>query len=153
MSNNIKNFLPKINVKYKDGFIYSSVDCYIPLKTKCKQQNFGVLFLFGLFIGFVNGFFGGGGGMICVPILSSLICLPSKVSHATAILVMLPLSISSFIVYAFKNTIDINNFIVIGIAFSVGGLLGAFLLKKINNVLLGLIFSLIIIVAGLRLLF
>ena len=49
--------------------------------------------------GAVNGIFGGGGGMIVVPLLTSVGQKPPLVAHATAILVILPVSLASAIVY------------------------------------------------------
>ena len=42
-----------------------------------KKQIF-LLILSGAVIGFLNGFFGGGGGMVCVPILQRVLSLSSK---------------------------------------------------------------------------
>jgi uncharacterized membrane protein YfcA len=109
------------------------------------------LIIAGLFIGFVNGFWGGGGGMICVPILINLLKLPEKKGHATTILIMLPLCIASFVVYLIKGSFDFGLAINIGSGFLVGGIIGAVLLKKINNTALKFIFSIIIIMGGVKL--
>lgn len=110
------------------------------------------LILSGLFIGFVNGFWGGGGGMICVPILVNLLKLPEKKGHATTILIMLPLCIASFIVYLLKGSVDLGLALNVGIGFVLGGVLGAIILKKINNIALKLVFAIVIIVGGVKLL-
>ena len=41
-------------------------------------------------VGFVNGFFGGGGGMLLVPLLEKAMKCPVKKSHATAIAISYP---------------------------------------------------------------
>lgn len=110
------------------------------------------LLLSGIVIGFVNGFWGGGGGMICVPILSTLLKLPEKKAHATAILIMLPLSVASFVVYLLKGTLEWNVAVYVTIGFVCGGVLGALLLKKINNILLRIVFSFVIIAGAIKLL-
>lgn len=120
---------------------------------KSPKINAIWLILAGLVVGFVNGFWGGGGGMICVPILISLLKLPEKVGHATTLLIMLPLSLVSFIVYLIGGSIDWSIAFNVGIGFVLGGVLGAILLKKINNYVLKFVFSLIIIYGGLRLVF
>jgi uncharacterized membrane protein YfcA len=55
-----------------------------------KRKNKINLFLLnafgGLLIGFANGFFGGGGGMLAVPFLQHVLKEDEKVSHATAFL-------------------------------------------------------------------
>ncbi len=100
-------------------------------------------------IGAVNGFFGGGGGMICVPLLM-LLGLDEKKSHATAILVMLPISIASAIIYYSHGFLDFNVAIFVSIGAIIGSLLGAFFLKKISSKALSYVFSVIMIIAGIK---
>jgi len=134
------------NMKNKNCEIY-----YKNYSTKwIKQDKFNksspfILLCIGAVIGFVNGFWGGGGGMLCVPTLTYIVGLEEKKSHATAILVMLPLCIASFIIYLIKGYLDINNTLIVGGGFVAGGIAGAYFLKKINNQVLKLIFSFVII--------
>lgn len=107
----------------------------------------------GLIVGFLNGFFGGGGGMIVVPLLVFLLKMPEKKAHATAIFVILPLCIVSSIVYIIKGSIDWLQLLYSSIGFVVGGVVGALLLKKLNNKVLRIIFSLIMVGAGIKLFF
>lgn len=118
---------------------------------KPHKINIFWLILSGIFIGFVNGFWGGGGGMICVPILTNLLKLPEKKGHATTLLVMLPLCIASFIIYLIKGSVDVKTAINVGVGFVIGGALGALLLKGINNLVLKLIFAVVIILGGIKL--
>lgn len=124
------------------------------MQNKQKQPKIALIWLIisGVIIGFINGFWGGGGGMICVPLLVNLLKLPEKKGHATTILIMLPLCIASFIVYLIKGSIEVGVAINVGIGFVAGGVLGALLLKNINNVALKLVFSIVIIAGGLKLL-
>lgn len=117
-----------------------------------QNTNIWIKLFTGVIIGFVNGFWGGGGGMICVPLLMHVIKLPEKKSHATTLLIMLPLSIASLIVYIINGNLPLENSIKIGVGFIVGGIIGAYLLKMISNAWLGIIFSIIIIVGGIKLL-
>ena len=57
-------------------------------------------------VGFVNGFFGGGGGMLLVPLLEKAMKCPVKKSHATAIAIILPISIASAITYIINGYFD-----------------------------------------------
>lgn len=118
-----------------------------------KDTSIWCLLILGLIIGFINGFWGGGGGMICVPTLSNLLKLEEKKAHATTILIMLPLSIASVIVYLLNNTVNLDSSIYITSGFVVGGVIGAYILSKINNVVLQIIFSVVIIAGGVKLLF
>ncbi len=120
---------------------------------KDNKTNVWVLLLIGLLIGFINGFWGGGGGMICVPTLTMILHLEEKMAHATTILVMLPLSIASFVVYLIGGSLDFKIAFIVTAGFVVGGAIGAIILNKINNVVLQIIFALIIILGGVKLLF
>ena len=67
--------------------------------------------ILGIITGAINGLFGGGGGMIVVPMLIWLMKYEEKIAHATAILLILPLSIVSGIFYAVFGNFDINNYL------------------------------------------
>lgn len=118
-----------------------------------QKQNLFNLILCGIFVGFINGFWGGGGGMICVPVLTYFLKIPEKIAHATTILIILPLTISSLIIYLLNSEINLEISLWVGIGFVLGGLLGALLLKKVSNLVLKIIFDIIIIAGGIRLLF
>ena len=106
--------------------------------------------LSGLFIGFVNGFFGGGGGMLLVPAFKFIGGLDQKKSQATAIAVILPLSLVSALVYTSKGIFDIPVGFSAGLGVVAGGLLGACLLKKLSNKTLSIIFYFLMLAAGIR---
>lgn len=111
------------------------------------------LALTGALAGMANGFFGGGGGMIAVPLMIFLLRRPQKNAHATALLVILPLSIVSGLIYAGYGNFNFQVGIPATIGVVVGGIIGALLLKKINNGLLTKLFAVVMLVAGARLLF
>ena len=109
------------------------------------------LIVAGVFIGVANGFFGGGGGMICVPALL-LTGLSNKQAQATAILIMLPISIASAIVYYTNGFVDLDMLLYTAVGSVVGGVVGALLLKKLSNNILKYIFALVVMAAGIRML-
>lgn len=115
-----------------------------------KKFNYRLILL-GILTGFINGLFGSGGGTIIVPALVFIIGLEEHKAHATAISIILPLSIVSSFMY-FKN-IDINLrvtfFVIIGSV--IGGLIGAKLLNKVPNKLLRKLFGIFMIIAAIRL--
>lgn len=110
------------------------------------------LIIVGLLIGVINGFFGGGGGMICVPLLL-LLGLPNKQAQATAIFVMVPISIASGFVYYTNGFIQWQIALLLGVGSVLGGILGALLLKKLNNLTLQYIFAFVVLLAGVKMLF
>ena len=119
---------------------------------KIKKQNI-LLILSGIFTGAVNGVFGGGGGMIAVPLLNSLLQKPTNVSHATAILVILPISFASGIMYLFNGYFDAELFIAVGLGVLAGGFFGAALLGKLSAGSITLLFAIIMFAAGIKMIF
>lgn len=116
------------------------------------KKNF-TLSLAGCAVGAVNGAFGGGGGMIVVPLLTGVGNKPPLVAHATAILIILPVSLVSSIVYLAAGLFDTELFLSIGLGVMLGGFLGARLLGKITPAVATLAFAAVMLAAGLRMLF
>ena len=117
------------------------------------KKNIFLGLLFGIIVGFLNGFFGGGGGMLVVPVFYFVFKLPEKVSHATALFVILPLSVVGCVVYIIKGGIWDINLLYTSVGFILGGILGAILLKKTSNKTIRIIFASVMLIAVLRLLF
>lgn len=112
-----------------------------------KKLNFALI---GTVIGFLNGFFGSGGGLIAVPFLQKT-GIETKKCHATSLALIFPLSVASTILYYFKGNININlalKFIPAGL---LGAVVGSHFLKKINSITLKRIFAIILIISGIRL--
>ena len=107
--------------------------------------------LSGIAIGVINGFFGGGGGMICVPVLEKLLKLDSKHSHATALAVIFPISFCSGIIYLISGNLNWKIFAFVVVGFVLGGIFGAYFLKKLNNDVIRIIFTIVVFVAGVKL--
>ena len=106
----------------------------------------------GVFVGAINGLFGGGGGMIAVPLLQR-IGLEEKRAHATAILWILPISVLSFVMYAVKGYYRGAVLIPTAIGVTAGGILGAKLLGKMPVKAVNLVFAVLQVVAGAFLIF
>lgn len=101
----------------------------------------------GVVVGAANSLFGGGGGMIAVPMLAKT-GMENKRAHATAILLILPVSLLSFILYAVKGFYEPSVLIPTAIGVTAGGLLGASLLGKLPEKTVNLIFAVLQLVAG-----
>ncbi len=98
-----------------------------------KKVNKFYILLFGALIGIINGFFGGGGGMVVVPVLNKLFKMEQKKAQATALFVILPISLISAIVYMCHNSIDFATGWPVIVGIVAGGIVGATLLNKLNN--------------------
>ena len=103
-------------------------------------------------VGVANGLFGGGGGMIAVPMLQNT-GLSEKRAHATAILLILPVSLLSFIFYVWKGLYDFSVLIPTAIGVTAGGALGAWLLGKLPVKTVNLIFAFLQAAAGVSMFF
>ncbi len=115
-------------------------------------KNKALTVIAGALCGAANGFFGGGGGMIAVPLMIGLMKMKTKIAHATAILVILPITLVSAIIYVAKGNLDLSLLPSVGIGSVVGGLFGAKLLGKLKVKAVKIIFFLLMIAAGARLL-
>lgn len=106
------------------------------------------LCLAGVGIGALNGLLGGGGGMITVPALHYLLGLDVKRSHATAIAVMLPLSVVSAAVYTVGGVYHVGLGLWSALGVTLGGLGGAVLLGRMRSNVVAGIFYAVMAVAG-----
>ncbi len=111
------------------------------------------IILFGAMIGLINGFFGGGGGMIVVPLLNKMFGLEQKKAQATALFVILPISLASTIVYMCYNSVDITKGLAVIVGIIAGGIVGAKLLNKLNNRVIKHIFIFFMLLGGVVMLF
>ena len=118
---------------------------------KLSVKKVSLLILCGAIIGFLNGFFGGGGGMICVPLLENVLHLESKYSHATAIVIIFPISFISAIIYLLSGSVETIPLVTVGLGVVAGGILGSFALKILPPKALRVIFALIMLAGGVRL--
>lgn len=129
---------------------------YVQEERKANASKFStkhklILLLSGGIIGLINGFFGGGGGMICVPILQKVLHLESKKAHATAIAVIFPLSLVSAFIYVINGSIKTLPLITVGLGVVLGGLLGAFALKILPPKVVQILFAILMFVGGIKL--
>lgn len=104
----------------------------------------------GIFIGAANGLFGGGGGMIAVPVLERALGYPEKQAHATAIYIIAPVCAVSAVAYIVGGYVRGDVIIPAAIGNVVGGILGAKLLGKLSGLWVKLTFIAIMLAAGIR---
>lgn len=107
----------------------------------------------GFLTGGVNGLFGGGGGMVAVPLMKNLLGYDEKRSHATAILVIAPICAASAVIYIINGYFSPQVVIPAAIGSVAGGLIGALLLDKLPEFIVNAVFIAVMLAAGLRLLF
>lgn len=102
-----------------------------------------------ILIGTVNAVVGACGGIIAVESLR-YIGISQKKAHATAISIILPLSVISVIMYLYKGYVNFTDSLLYIIPGTIGAVVGAELLVKIKNNLLNKAFAVFMIYAGVR---
>jgi uncharacterized membrane protein YfcA len=115
-------------------------------RMKCTTK----LLVIGFITGITNGLFGSGGGTVLVPCLVFLMDVEDHKAHATAIAIILPLSILSSIIYYRSNVVDISLTANVAIGSVLGGIVGSMLLNKLPVNILRKFFGVIMIIAAVR---
>lgn len=131
----------------------SSVSNFFKYKVPKKSERVKskvILAFMGVLIGAINGIFGAGGGMLAVPVLTHFASLDAKKAHATAIAVMLPLSVLSAVTYLLTGSFEEGVILPTVIGVVIGGIIGAAALKKASGDFLNFLFYGVMLLAGIR---
>ncbi len=109
-----------------------------------------LLVLGGIFAGLVNGILGGGAGVVVVMLLLTVGKLRQNQAQATALLVVLPMTVLSSILYIINGSLPVVDTIVVCISSVVGGVVGALLLGKVDSRVVKGIFSVLLLAGGMQ---
>ena len=102
--------------------------------------------LSGTAAGLVNGLFGGGGGMVLVPLLNGWCGLAGKQAFATCVAAILPLSAVSAAVYLLRQAFDW----AAALPYLIGGLVGGQLFRRVSVTWLRGLFAAFLLYGGVR---
>lgn len=102
--------------------------------------------LSGTAAGLVNGLFGGGGGMVLVPLLNGWCGLEGKQAFATCVAAILPLSAVSAAVYLLRQPFDW----AAALPYLIGGLVGGRLFRRVSVTWLRGLFAAFLLYGGVR---
>ena len=102
----------------------------------------------GAAIGIICGLFGGGGGILAIPVLTKLYKMQEKQAHATSLFVMLPLSFIAAVAYFCGNKVQIMPSVYVCTGMSIGGIIGIKVLSKISDSALRMVFSVLMCITG-----
>lgn len=105
-----------------------------------------------VFVGAATGLLGGGGGSLVVPLYQA-VGVEKRISHGTAIATILPLSLISGAIYAVRGNYPMGSALWVTGGVVIGGIVGSLLLKRINPIVLSVVFYSVMIYAGARMLF
>lgn len=109
-------------------------------------------FISGFIIGTINILLGAGGGMLTVPLYKKM-NMSQKQAQINAVATILPITIVSAVIYLMNGDVKLSDSYIYLIPGLIGSITGTFVIKKISNNILSIVFSLFMIWAGLRLLF
>lgn len=104
----------------------------------------------GALAGAANGLFGGGGGMILVPLLLRWAHVEEKQAFASSVAVILPLCLVSAGVYWLRGALELGTafpYLLGGLA---GGWLGGKLFRRVSPGALRTVFALFLLYGGIR---
>lgn len=106
--------------------------------------------LTGAAAGLTNGFFGGGGGSVLVPLLRHSCRLEQEKAFATSVAVIFPLCILSAGLYLFRGGLDLQIALPYVLGGALGGWLGGKLFHRVNMKWLRRAFALLLLYGGFR---
>ena len=115
-----------------------------------NKLKYILFFLLSALVGAINGFFGGGGGILCIPVLKKMLKLDDKQAHATAVLIMGLISLPTLFVYLMTLKFDWSQVIFVTIGSLIGGFVGAKLLNKISNKTLNFFYIILLLFCGIK---
>ena len=118
-----------------------------------KNMSFTKIALIGVCSGFLNGLFGSGGGTVLVPAMVFLLGVDEQKAHATAIFVILPLSIISSFIYFKNNFVNWPPTLIVSAGGMIGAYIGAKLLNRLTPRALRIIFGASMVAAAIRMVF
>lgn len=107
----------------------------------------------GVSAGIISGLFGAGGGLILVPIFIHLLKITEKESRATTVFCILPMVITSGVIYSNNDLINWDLAIKCAIGGIIGSYIGTKLLKKLSDKVLKIIFIIFLLYVAIRYLF
>ena len=100
--------------------------------------------------GLANGLFGGGGGMVFLPILSRFGRLDQRKLYATCVGVIFPVCLVSAAIYVWRGGVSLGTALPYLAGGLVGGFVGGRAFKKLSMVWLRRAFALLILYGGVR---
>ncbi len=114
------------------------------------QKDFLRFGLIGAAAGLTNGFFGGGGGSILVPLLRKGCGLEQHRAFATSVAIIFPLCILSAALYLFRGGLDLTTAFPYLLGGGIGGWLSGKLFHNVNMRWLRRAFALLLLYGGFR---
>ena len=106
--------------------------------------------LCGALAGAANGFFGGGGGSVLVPLLTGWCGMDQRRAFATSVAVILPLCALSVVIYLLRGEMDWSAALPYAAGGAIGGWMGGRWFRGVHLPWLKRIFGALLIYGGVR---
>jgi hypothetical protein len=110
------------------------------------------LALIGLAAGLLGGGLGVGGGIVLVPLLVAA-GLDRHRAHATSLAAIVLISVAGAASFGMSGEIDVSLGVTVGVGGILGSILGASVMNRVSPKSLTIVFGVVLLVAGLRLIF
>ena len=108
--------------------------------------------LIGLAAGLLSGGFGVGGGILLVPLLLA-VGMDRHRAHATSLASIFPIAAAGAISFALSGEVSLGLGVAVGVGGVVGSMGGAALMNRLSTRTLSIFFGLVILGAGIRMIF
>lgn len=120
---------------------------------KNKRNDILKKITIGLLAGVISGFFTSGGGMIVVPAFIYMLKIDDVKARATSLLCILPMVVTSGIIYWKNDLIDWRIGMMCAAGGIVGGIIGSKLLVKLSTTTLKIAFTIFLVYSAIRMIF
>ena len=111
----------------------------------------------GMLAGFINGFLGAGGGLILLWVFGKLNKDRGegavRDNFASVVMTVLLLSVVSAVTYSHTSSLDTAALLSLALPGMAGGIFGAYLTDRLDTKIIKLAFSIIIVIAGVNMVF
>lgn len=110
-----------------------------------------IFLLTGLLAGVFGGFFGVGGGVVMIPVLTFFLGFSQKMAQGTTIAAMIPpIGLLAALAYWKTGNVDIKAAAFIAAGFFIGGFLGGSLAQHLPETVLKKAFALLLVVIAVK---
>lgn len=117
------------------------------------ESSLWSLVLVGVFAGLFSGILGVGGGIVMVPLMVGMLRFDQHRAHATSLAAIVLIAISGVIRFAIGGEVEWAVGLALGIGGVVGSTIGAHLMHRLSPSALRVVFGVIMVLAGLRMVF
>lgn len=115
-----------------------------------KTKNRARLLITGALAGLANGFFGAGGGLFLVPLLTGWAGIEERRAFATSVAIILPLSAVSVLIYLQKGDIQLLSTLPYLAGGAAGGVIAGKVFQRVQMAWLHRVFGALILYGGVR---